>query len=100
MSRTGAHGVHELIEQPRRHPSRSRSPRFRSKERKAPNERRPRSRSRSRTPPYERRTSRTSDIARHKKEDYGAEEREKERERDRRRWNASNRDLPQSSRRY
>ncbi|KAF9565422.1 hypothetical protein CPC08DRAFT_683981 [Agrocybe pediades] len=88
LSRSGAHGVDDLIERPKRHPSRSRSPRYRSKERRATHERRPRSRSRSRTPPYERRES---DSGRHTG-DYDAKERERERERDRRRWEASNRD--------
>ncbi|KDR79050.1 hypothetical protein GALMADRAFT_244800 [Galerina marginata CBS 339.88] len=102
MSQSGAHGLLELAERserPRRHPSRSRSPRFRSKERRVTEERRPHSRSRSRTPRAERRSKGGST---HEKElDYDSEERERERERDRRRWelNAS-RDQPRGVRRY
>ncbi|PPQ96232.1 hypothetical protein CVT26_005559 [Gymnopilus dilepis] len=99
MSKTGAHGVHELAEKserPRRHPSRSRSPRFRSKERRVGEERRPRSRSRSRTPRSDRRGATTRDD---KESGYGSEERERARERDRRRWDANaRREMPQSRR--
>ncbi|KAJ3513103.1 hypothetical protein NLJ89_g3146 [Agrocybe chaxingu] len=99
LSQTGAHGVAQLEDKdlPLRHPSRSRSPRFRSRERRAAHERRPRSRSRSRTPPQERRMS-----ARYERpSDYDMQQREREREMDRRRWDASRqRELPPDRRRY
>jgi len=97
MSQSGAHSIHELTERPRRHPSRSRSPRYRSKERKT-DERRPRSRSRSRTPQSERRSKLTTSD---KDWDYDEAERHREREKDRRRWDLnSHRDLPHDRREY
>jgi len=92
MSQSGAHEITDLAERPRRHPSRSRSPRYRSRERKFLEDRRARSRSRSRTPIGDRRKSRS---------DYDTEERKPERDhgRWRRDFNAR-RDQPSDRRRY
>jgi len=92
MSQSGAHEITDLAERPRRHPSRSRSPRYRSRERKNLEDRRARSRSRSRTPIGDRRKSRS---------DYDTEERKPERDygRWRRDFNAR-RDQPLDRRRY
>ena len=96
LGKSGVHSVQELDYRSRRRQSRSRSPRYRSTERRAIDERRPRSRSRSRTPPLERRITRDD-----KKSDYDAAARDRERERDRRRWELNaERELPQHQRRY
>jgi len=93
LGNSGAHSVRDLETRSRRHPSPSRSPRFRSLQRRVIDERRLHSRSRSRTP---RRITRDD-----KKMDYDASERERERERDRRRWELNaQRELPQHQRRY
>jgi len=92
ISQSGAHEITDLAERPKRHPSRSRSPRYRSRERKFLEDRRARSRSRSRTPIGDRRKSRS---------DYDTEERGRERESDRRRRNSlTRRDQPLDRRRY
>jgi len=93
LSKSGANGLTDLDDVPRRNHSRSRSPRFRSTERRLGDEWRPRSRSRSRTPPGER-----YGIG----SDYDSFERERERENDRRRWDSNNarRDPPSDGRRF
>jgi hypothetical protein len=79
-SKRGEDDLTNLKDLPRRDHSRSRSPRFRSTERKLSDERRHRTRSHSRT----RRTR--YDIG----SDYDSFEREREREDDRRRWDLNN----------
>ena len=77
---SGENDLTNLKDLPRRDRSRSRSPRFRSTERKLGDERRHRTRSHSRT--------------RHNRHDTGSDydsiERERERENDRRRWDLNN----------
>jgi len=91
-SQSVIHNVSYFADRPVRHPSRSRSPRYRSTERKHGDDRSAQSRSRSRTPIIERRKARS---------DYDAAEREREREDDRRRWEYnSRRDVPLDRRRY
>ena len=86
LKKSGGNDFTDLKDLPRRYHSRSRSPRFRSRERRLSSERRPRIPSRSRTP-------RTRyDVG----SDYDSFEREQERENDRRRWDLNNarRDSP------
>lgn len=95
LSKNGENG--DLKDLPRRDHSRSRSPRFRSREQRSGNEWRPRIR--SRTPPGERRNG----PSRHEiGSSYGSFERERERENDRRRWDSNNarRDPPPDGRRF
>jgi len=89
MSQNAAHSLSDLADRPIRNPSRSRSPRYRSREKRIVDDRRARSRSRSRTP------------IRSLRSDYDATEREREREKDRRRWDYnSRRNQPVDRRRY
>ena len=83
LSKSRENGLSNLKDLPRRDHTRSRSPRFRSKEQLG-DERRLRTRSHSRTPMRERRTR--YDIG----SDYDSFERERERENDRRRWDLNN----------
>jgi len=99
LGKSGASGFTDSKDVPRRNHSRSRSPRFRSRERRL-GERRPRSRSRSRTPAGDQRSGASSRYA--IGSDYNSFERERERESDRRRWDLNNarRNPPQNGRRF
>ena len=92
LSKSGENGLTNLKDLPRRDPSRSRSPRVRSTERKPSDERRHRTRSHSRTCPTK------YDMG----SDYDSFERERERENDRRRWDLNNarRNPPPNGRRF